>query len=59
MFSVKPNINCRNRNKHCDAWFKRGECKKSLRYMKIYCQKACNLCGQFSLKIIFIITDRV
>uniref|UniRef100_A0AC35TKW6 Metalloendopeptidase n=1 Tax=Rhabditophanes sp. KR3021 TaxID=114890 RepID=A0AC35TKW6_9BILA len=36
---------CVDKNLFCGYWAKIGECKSESKFMKIFCKRACNLCG--------------
>ncbi|EDO31848.1 predicted protein, partial [Nematostella vectensis] len=37
--------NCVDKHPSCGYWRRTGECSRNPRYMKVYCNKSCGLCG--------------
>ena len=36
---------CVNTHEKCDLWASQGKCEQATKYMEMYCQKSCGICG--------------
>lgn len=43
--SVDDDSSCIDNHQNCELWASQGKCEASKKYMDMYCQKSCGICG--------------